>query len=915
MTRLILWSRDHPHFVVPVLLVISLFFGWQAKDIRLDSSTDGMMIEGDPEKVYYEQVKETFGSDNITVVYVRDENLFDYDKLIAIEEVFYALQDIPGVTRVDALYNAKNIKGEDGFLSTNPLMDWVPEEATELEAVRQDALRSPLINRILLAEDAKGLAITIVAEAESEEPDFNVRLADDIDETIKPLEGVVDRVFQAGMPHTRRQIARNIIGDQVTLVPWSVAILLTMLIIGMRTINGAILPMLTGGMSILWTVGYMSLVGIPLNVLTTIIPSLLIILGATEDMHMISEYFEGLESGRNKMSAIKFMAKKAGLAVTLTAVTTYLGFLSISINSITLLKQFGIASSFGLLVNPFITFSLVPVYLRYFGNKKAPGKAGGEGQKQKGFVALATRGILSAICDHPKVILWITGVTMTVMLGGIFLVRVDNDILGYFKPTSEIRMRSQQLHEELSGSQKFYIVLDGRRENAFKEATNVQAIYDIQKFVAQMGVYDSSISFADHIALINREMEDGSESQLVIPDKDDLISQYALFYTRGDLERYVSADYKEANILVRHNLSSSYDFKKAKGELMRYIDSRVGNSLEVRFSGEEILINKASDTMAKGQAYSLSMVLMLIFIIISALFVRFKAGLLSLVPNLVPIISLFGVMGYFGIPLNPGTAMIATIAIGIAVDDTIHLMVRYNKEMKTFNDERKALIETMTSEMLPVLVTSVALFLGFVVLGLSNFVPIIYFGLLSSMVMIFAMVSDLLITPVFLSRTKLITLWDMIGLQLKKQAIQGSSLFDGMSHWQVKKVVLLGHTREFESGDHVIQQGEKDRTMYLILDGAVKVEHVGDEGQRVFLKKLNPGDIFGEMALVSEVERTADVIATESAKVLEIDWKSLERIGKLLPRLSAKFFLNISRILGTRLAETNIQLTEKTQHA
>lgn len=909
MSKLILWSRDHPFTVIFVIGFISLFFAFHARNLYLDTSAEGMMIENDPDRAFYSETLKTFGSDNISVVYVRDENLFTAEKLLAVEEVFYQLQEIPGVSRVDALFNTTNFKGEDGILQTNPLLDGVPENTAELATIKADALRNPLLNKTLISPDGKGIALSVVVDYDPSERGFNIRIANAIDKVIAPLKGKVNACFQLGIPMTRRVLGDSLMGDQKTLVPLSAFVLLLMLMVGIRTFNGGFVPMLTGGLSILWVAGYMALTNIPINVLTVVVPSLLIVIGSTEDMHMVAEYMEGLENGRDRLGAIDFFARRLGLTVFLTAFTTYLGFLSIVLNDITLLRQFGYVSSFGFLVNPIITFTVIPVYLRFFGEKKLSSKHHTEGGGNKGDIYKKFADWLVDLVDkRRKALLWVSSFITLAVAVGIFFVNVDNDLLGYFKPSSEIRVRSKQLHEELSGSQNFFLTFNAKGKGAFKKAKNLNKIFEIQQALNQSGRFDSSLSLADHVALIHREMNDGKQEAYSIPDKDELISQYLLFFTREDLERYASADYRKTNIIVRHNLSSSYELKEALHDLEAVIRQKTGDTMTFKFTGEGILINKAADTMASGQIASLTLLLLVVFGIMAVLFVQVKAGLLSMAANIMPIIALFGIMGYFKIPLGVGTAMIADIAIGIAIDDTIHLMVRYNSHMKRLNDQVAALRETMREEMQPVFVATAGLSLGFSVLAFSNFVPLIYFGLLSGLVMVLGFVAELFVTTSLLASTKLITLWDLLGLSLTERVIKISPLFKNMSKWQIKKVVLLGHTREIPKEDFIIRQGAKDRSMYLILEGKAKAEYTGPQGARVHLQEFLPGDVFGEIALMNEVERTADVIATEQTRVLSLDWPALERVRKTFPRISAKFFLNISRILGTRLAVTDAQL-------
>ncbi len=921
MSKLILWCRDHPIVVIVVIGLFSVFFAYEAKDIRIDASAEGMMIEGDPDKAFYEKTIHTFGTDNITIVYIKDDNLFTTKKLEAIQEVFYKLEELSNIDRVESLFTSKNFNGESGDLETLPVLDWIPETPEESAKARADAMRSPLLYRSLISEDGKAMAINVFVNPDKSDPEFNAKMSDAIDEVIEPLKGVVDEVFQVGMPFTRKCLGDSILGDMTTLIPLSVGVLLIVLVIGLKTLHGAVMPSLTGGLSVLWTVGFMVMMDIPINVLTVIVPSLVLIIGSTEDMHIISEYFEGLELGKDKFGAIDYLASKVGLAIFLTSMTTFIGFLSIVINKITLLKQFGFTASFALLANFIITFSVIPVYLRFFGGGKKRAKHHEEKTEKKTIFHFAAGLILRVIHANKMAVLAAMVVVALIIGVGAVKIKVDNDMLGYFKETSPIRVRSQLLHDDISGTQIFFIIMDAHSEDAFKKPENLKKIFAVQRYMEKTGVFDFSLSFADYIALINRESEGGKKEEFVIPASADLVEQYRFVYLEDkDIERYVNVEaepgdgapaFSKANILVRHNLSSSYDLKKALSGLNGFMADTFGTDIGFKFTGENILINKAADSMASGQAISLSLLLAVIFIIMSVLFLRFKAGLLSLAPNLFPIVIIFGIMGYLDIPLNTGTAMIAAIAIGIAVDDTIHFMVRYNNEMKLLNDQEKAMTECIKNEIRPVLSTSFALALGFGVLLVSNFNPVIFFGGLSAIVMLLALSADMFMTPILLSTTKLITLWDMLAVDLKARVITKCPLFQKMRPWQIKKIVLLAHVKEFAKDMFIIRKGETDRAMYLILDGSARVELPTEAGKRVVLSELHPGDIFGEIALVEEVERTADVVASEDSRVLEIDWTSLERIRRIFPMISSKLFLNISRVLGARLAATSEQLVAK----
>ncbi|MCG8618693.1 MAG: MMPL family transporter [Desulfobacterales bacterium] len=913
MNSLMKWSLRHPWIVVCIMVVATALLGSGILKIRVDASASGMMIKGDPAIEFYEETLAKFGSDNVSVIYVQDDELFTPEKIALIDELHFQFEELEAVERVESLYSVTNFKGEDGMLSTNPLVDYPPETVDEAEQIRTDALRNPMLVKNIISEDGKATALNLYVVPDLNDPEFDIKFTTQVEEILQKVAPEFDSIFQLGNTYTKKSITSSILRDQVTLVPLSVLVLLTLLVVSMRSSSGAILPMLTAGSSVIWSAGFMGHMGIPLNILTVIVPSLIVVIGSTEDMHLLSEYVEGLEEeDGDKVKAVDYMVSKTGTAVLLTALTTFLGFLSITINDITMLKQFGIVASFGLFVNPLITCMITPVYLKNFGPKYKPHDESKVTVNQKLMTFLADT-IISMIQRYKWPTFGIIMGTAVIISLFSFTVKVDNDLLGYFKPESDIRVKSDIVHDEISGVQVFYIHVSSGIPDYFKDPKALKEIDDLITYMDQTALFDKIFGFTDYLKVINREMNDGKDSFYRLPDTKELVAQYLLTLQRSEIERLVTSDFSEVNIMVRHNIGSSFELNEAVATVSGHMDKILNHHLKSNFTGENILINEAADSIASGQVQSLGLLLFIIFVIMSVLFVNVKAGFLSLIPNFFPIILLFGVMGVFGIPLNVGTAMVAAIAIGIAVDDTIHFMTRYNKEMRDLQDQNKAIEVCIRSEITPVFSTSIALAAGFAVVCNSSFVPLINFGFLSAFVMIFALLGDMFVTPILLSSTQLVTLWDMVKLDLQQDVIEKSPLFNQMKHGQMKRVVLLGKVFEKSKGEAAISFGDYGDSMFLLLEGQAEVMVKTDDGTKQSVAAIAPGEVFGEMAMVNPGPRTADIVATEDVKYLEIDWKGMKRIQTIYPRIAVHLYRNLSRILGSRLKETTSQLMEARQ--
>ena len=310
--------------------------------------------------------------------------------------------------------------------------------------------------------------------------------------------------------------------------------------------------------------------------------------------------------------------------------------------------------------------------------------------------------------------------------------------------------------------------------------------------------------------------------------------------------------------------------------------------------------------MAHAQAQSLLMMVVTIFLIVSLLFVNLKAGLIAVLPNLLPVVVLFGVMGFAGIPLDSGTSMVAAIALGICVDDTMHFMARYHRQLRVHKEEFAALQATVNAEAVPIIATSVALAAGFITLATSSFIPIVHFGLLSAMVICLALLATFLLTPLLLSRTRLISAWDLLSIRLRRDCLQQCALFRDMKVWQIKKVLLVNEVREYLPGEIIIEQGQPGKKVFIVLEGRAEVRKRRADDTLMRLNTLAMGDTFGEVALLSKRPRTAQVRAVETTRVLGLSWDSIERLGKTFPHISVKLFRNLSAIVGDKLAHADV---------
>ncbi len=901
MLKLFMLGLKRPVAVTLFMVTATLFAAAGIPKLEIDTGLDSLIPASDPNRLIYQQVMGEFGSDNKTIIYIRDNNLWTPEKLSIIEGLHHDIERIDNVTSVDSLFNLHTIHGEDGKIESIPVLSEAPTTVEEALAAKARALANPLYIGNYFSDSGNVLAMIVAVVDKEEDSDFSRRIYQQMETLISEKRGNFDKLIQVGPPRINAELKRRLFDDFRLLGPLSAFILFASILFFMRSGISAVIPIVTSFLSIIWTFGMLGWTGVPINILSAMLPSLIIVIGSTEDTHMMAAYFRGLESNveNSREKAIYYMAKHISLPLVLTVLTTALGFSSNILSGIGLIQHFAFAATFAMLANGIITILVVPLLLSVYGPEKNTSAV--DDTESTRLPDIILRVFRYYQDNHPVSVLIFTTVMCGFFIYHASKLYVTNDPLSYIPSDSALIKDTKLIHDDLAGIKIFFIRLDSNKQNAFQRPENINKLVEIQRFMDKQGVFDQSISLADHLAFANREFR-GEYAARVLPATRQLVAQYLMFFHRSDLDSYVSHDYSRANIVVRHNINDSHTLNAYIDELQEVVKDIAGAGFKVNIVSKNLMVNDAAESLMVAQIKALALLLALIFIIMSVMFTSFRGGAIALVPAVIPIAMMFGVMGYLNIPLNPGTAMVAVIGIGIAVDGTVHLLARYNELCRHTSDYIGAVNTAVKEEATPLIISGIALSFGFGILLLSNFTVIAQFGALAAITMLFSIYANLLITPIIMTRVRLIGLHQIIGMTIDKKVLEESPLFKNMTNYQRRKAVLISELSEFEEGDLLVEQGTIGRDMYLILSGEAEViRHDGCESRT--LATLLPGTIFGEIGYIRETERTADVKALTKISALRFDYERMQKDLKFFPNIVAKLNFNISYILGERLAD------------
>jgi len=887
------WLRqvvDHPGYVILLTAMVTLFFAARIPSLRFETSIYDLTIEDLPETQSYNQFKETFGCEEIILVVARTTGVFHPDTFHRIEQLSLSLSRIAGIKKVISLPGIKkdmDITGRWG-----------------LSDFRKAVAAVDLFQKNLISSDQKTTAITLVLQDVANK-DRVIRAVDELIgsyQTVFPL-------YQVGMPMVASALARFTQQDFLTLPVATFSLIMGILFVFFRNLRGILIPSGTVGIALVWTFGLMAWTGTPLSLLTMIVPVFLIAVGTAYCMYIFPEYTLAVEQSATPREAAVQCFSRLGFPTSLAVLTTIIGLGSLLLNRVPQIREFAVFSCFGI-------FSLLMLFLTFLpavmGIVPLPKKRVSAPTHQGGLMDRLLSAVIHVNLHHQKATFALLAVVAIGGLVGISRIQVETNPVEFFKKDTPVARHFHDIYRDLSGSFPLSVVIDSRQDGYFEDPQLLQAIEKLQVFLDTLQGVDKTISVVDYLKLINYASNQYDPSFYRLPEAAFeirmLVNSFKTILGQDMLLRFVSPDFAKAHIMMRSHISSSTDFLFTETKVRDYLQKHLPQNLAFQVTGFGIVISHSSQLLSEGQVKSLGLTLSLVFAIMLMLFMSYRVGFIALLPNCLPIIVTFGVMGWFRIPLSMATSLVASIAIGLAVDDTIHYLVEYNREFKTDLNREMALERTIRHLGRPMIFTTLTISLGFAILMFSSFRPTATFGLLMVMTMFSALVGDLILLPSLMLHVELVTIWDLLKLKLGRDPQKGIPLFNGFSRKQIHHVLMAGTIRDFQACDTVFRKGDRGDAMYVIVSGQLMVVDGPISGSlepnqcfKQIIATLETGDVVGEMGLIRSRERTATVVASKPAELLEINESMIKRLQRLHQRTAHKFFFNLLKVLCDRI--------------
>ena len=738
MKKLAEFAARYPVAVIIILVLITLLAGNFARQVTMTTDIKDFFPEDDPRVENYDRVEETYGSAEYIMVALETDEIFNESTLNNIERLSNTFEDLEGVESVQSLTAVDDIKGINGDLTIEPLVSEIPVDEEELELLKEEIIQDDMYGDFLVSRDSQ--TALIISEVH---PDYDdLVTADKIGELVDQYNGP-EEIYVTGTPVLNNVLAEAMQGDLMFLLPLVLVIIALILWFVFRSFRGVLLPFASVILSVIWTVGFMGLLGREFSPVNAVMPVILTSLGSAFGIFILKRYYEELSLGKDNKLAVTTSITSVGVAVLMAGGTTAAGFASNLFSDITLIQEFGLFTAFGVLSALLISLTFIPAVLVLLGREKA------REFKEK----TRLKSVLISAMRWPKLVLIITAIIIVISLAGLPRVEVDSNFINFFAEDSEPRIAYDLVRDKFSGSESVEIIVEA------EDVTRPEILQAMESF--QEDLYDTSLvgnprSLSDIVIRTDEALNEGENG--MIPDNSNLISQYLLLIEMDDseyLERFLTFEEDGARIQAMVTDTSNEDIEQLMNEVERLGDKHFGD-LEVttNSTGVIVLIDALMEMIIEGQLSSIFTALIAVFIIVYILLRSWQGSILSVL--LVALLTLlnFGIMGWAGIELNVATVLISSIGIGVGVDYSIMIYARYLEERRKGMDTGEAVESTVTTIGSAILSNALAVVSGFIILMFSFFPPFNFFGILATTLILAAAAGAIFLMPAAILQLK-----------------------------------------------------------------------------------------------------------------------------------------------------------------
>ena len=736
---------------IPILAaaaLLTLFFGWQASRLRSEWNEHEELGARDPEVHYFKNFIQRFGGHEFLLVVLQTDDVFQPEFLGYLRDLTDQLRAVPQATEVVSLATVSLLRGQGGAARVEPFFEEPPATAEEAEQLRREALGQSGWVGSLFSADGTTACINVMLPA----------LANDLDERVAPAEAVQELLRQYPHPGVKADVTglspltRDMQAALRRDLRWFLALtpawILACLYWAFRTRRGVLASAVAIGLSVTWGMGLLVVGGGTLNICTSLLPTLIAVNCLSYAIHWLNAYHESCARGREHRTILARTMAHMAPAMLMAALTTAIGFGSLSLSDLRSLRQLGMVSGIGILLAALICLVLVPTLLSFLPlpARQSPRRRRlrwlRQGLWRVGkFVARDRWRIPAALA-----------LVLAVSALGMGRIQVETQVVRYLPESAPSIQGLKAVETHLAGFDVLELVLEGA-PGTFREPWALREIERVQRQVAGMVGVDLVVSANDLLRAAHRARQPAAASAdpAALPETAGQIAEYRLLYSvsghGGLVDSFLAPDGSAARLSARLRALTTADHLRLIAAIERGAAQNQDPRLALRTTGLVKIFAGELHALIRSLILSFGLTFLLIAGLLAIQLRSVRAGLCAMVPNVLPIVAGLGLMGFLDVPLSASTVMIASVGIGIAVDDTIHFLSRYRRERGAGRSSASAARRTLLGTGRAMVYSALGLAAGFSILAFSSFRPNREFGILTAFIMVVALLADLFVTP------------------------------------------------------------------------------------------------------------------------------------------------------------------------
>ncbi len=715
---------------------------------EIDNDLTAWFSPDDPLYQDYERFQNEFGGTRTLIIALKApsrEQLFSRDALTSLDELSADIERVQAVHRVTSLATATVVDSlpaaddEDAGLDVRRLLEDL--DSSTPAAIAERAISDDLFRGDLVSEDGTVTAVIVFFD-ESRIDDLRAEVLAEIRQLVAThLPAGFEAHFNGSLEITE-WYNRVTLANQLTFTPPIFILTLGALYVMFRSWRKMALTFAAILVSLLWTLGLYDLFGFSYNVLSSMIVPLVVVLAISDDVHMLQHYGLARRSGTHEDAFVHTVAHLLAPLFGASA-TTALGMLSLATSQVVAVREFGMGAAIGVMVDFAISIVLVPTLLAWV--QSEPDHA-----PQESWFLEPLRRVSQFATRRARLVLAVAGVIVAIAGVGMARLKVDTNHINFFSERHELYKSAEVIDNQLAGIYTFQVFLEGPPDS-MQQPDTLQRMDRLATALEALPFVGKVTSLADYVKRVHRELN-GDRAD-VLPATSQEIAQELLVFGLGDegraeLERVAASDYSRAQITVKlASMSSDLVFQQVREAERLAAEIFAGSEVTPTVTGSGRLFSALDHYLVRSQISSFSLAFVTVFTVIFLVFRSWRFGLLAIAPNLFPVALVFGAMGWLDISLNIATVMVASVALGVVDDDTIHFISRYRKETHRGVSTDEAIEAATTQEGRAALTTAVINSCAFGVLMLSEYRPTAWFGGLLALTMTVAFLAEVFILP------------------------------------------------------------------------------------------------------------------------------------------------------------------------